>query len=221
MLLADVPRELHPEAGSEGQPQPIRSRKLADLGQLLGRVVLHLELGGEAPPEAGIGVHEQIHFVGVACENNEQACAVILDLGKQRPDDLAAELVAAPVCECVRLVNKEAATHRIPHGLDDGWGRLPNELTLQSQCVPLHEGVSRQDAVGVEIPANESCNGRLARARVAHEPQVEARLQNPRIPAPLDKGHGAGHLLEEGLDVRHAGEPLDLQLDTRTHLGVP
>ena len=57
-------------------------------------------------------------------------------------------------------------------------------LTMSDQCFSKHPWISRKA-------------------------QVEAGLQDTRVPTSLHKGHRAGELLEECLHIGHASSPLD------------
>ena len=66
-----------------------------DQHQLVGRVVLELERLGEPGGQAGVGVQEVEHLVGVAGDDDGDLVAVVLHQLDQRVDRLLAEVGTA------------------------------------------------------------------------------------------------------------------------------
>ncbi len=180
--------------------------------QLRPGVVLEVEELVEAGLEAGVGVEEFAHRLGVARDDHHEIVAVVLHGLEERLDGLAAEVVLAAGGEGVGLVDEE---HAAEGGLDDLLGLeggLSDVARHETGTVHLDELALFQRADrGVE-PADEPGHRGLARAGIAHEHHVHRHRGDGQLVlltqlAHLDEVHQA---LDVFLDVLQADQTLEL-----------
>lgn len=108
-------------------PAVVGQHRQADLGDLVGGVVLELEGVGDPGAQAGVHVEEVLHLVGVAGEDHHDVAAVVLHEFEDGVDGLGS-VAPAPglLVEAVCLVDEQDAAER---ALEDGAGllrRLPD-----------------------------------------------------------------------------------------------
>jgi len=221
VLLLDVHCQLLLQTTLEAQPKAVAGCGLGNVGELAGRVVVQVDLLGEAAGQPWVGLQEARHLVLVARQDDQHIAAVVLDLGEQRAHHLGGEGVGSVAIphEGVGLVDEQTPTHGIPDRILHVRARVPHILPLQLQPILLHEVVLRQHPVRMQEARNQPRQGGLACAGVASEHDVEADLQNLLRPSLLHKLHSFAKVAKKRLPSLHAHKSLDLSLHFGSFVG--
>lgn len=123
---------------------------LEDLQELVGVVVFEVYVFVEAGAQAGVGVDEAGHELGVAGDDDDEVVAVVFHGFEEGVDGFAAVVVAAGgVGEGVGFVDEEDAAYGFIDDFLDFEGGLADVAGDQAGAVDFHEGAFGEDAHGV------------------------------------------------------------------------
>ena len=180
-----------------------------DLRQLVVGVVRKLDAGAEARAQAGVGVEEVLHLLGVARGDHHEVLATILQLHQQFVDRLLPEVAVVALGQRVRLVDEQHAAQR-PLNLRPGLGRgLADVSDHQIGALGLHQVPLRHHAQGAVDLRDQPGHSGFGRPGVTGEHQVpaarrhrQARRSPPRVH--LDLGGQRTDPLLHRLQADHA-----------------
>ena len=190
-----------------------RRHRLEDRQQLVGGVVGELERAREPALEAGIGLDELTHLVGVAGDDHRQVVTVVLHELHERVDRLASEVVLAAARQRVRLVDQHrAAQCRLEDRLRLGC-RLTDVAGDEIGPVGLDQVPLLDDAEGAVDLAEQARHRGLPSSGVADEHEVAAGLDHGELlfGAQLLHTQQAGELADLGLDVIEPDQLVELE----------
>ena len=138
-----------------------------NLCQLVGCIVVEMDGLRETTLQAGIGVDEVVHLVGIASNNTDELTAVVLQSLQQGVNSLSAEDVAIVGTKGVGLINEQDATQSRIYELIGLYSRLTTIAGNKFRAVGLHQLTTADDAKCLEDISHDTGNRRLTRTRIA------------------------------------------------------
>ena len=181
----------------------LRADAHEDAHELLGRVVVEHDLLIEARTQAGVGIQERLHEVGVARHDDHEVVAVVLHGLEEGVDGLHAEVVRPGIGgQGIGLVDEEQAAVRTVHDLLGLDGRLADIAADEPGAVDLDQVPLAEHAELLIDLAEQTRHGGLAGTGVAGKDHVQRHMRLRQTA-----------LLTQLVDLQQVDETIQVLLD--------